>query len=72
MFGLQPMHLIVIVAIALIIFGPSRLPQLGRAIGSSIREFREASTLTQDSIRKGMGEKPGSGSEANKDGAPRA
>jgi sec-independent protein translocase protein TatA len=72
MFGLQPMHLIVILVIALIIFGPSKLPELGRAIGSSIREFREASTLTQDSIRKGVGEKPGSESGANKVGAPKA
>ncbi len=38
----QPMHLIIILAIALIIFGPSRLPQLGEGLGKSIREFKKA------------------------------
>jgi len=54
MFGLQPWHLIVILAVALIIFGPSRLPEIGKAIGSSIREFRDAATTTQDAIRSGV------------------
>jgi sec-independent protein translocase protein TatA len=54
MFGLQPWHLIVILAVALIIFGPSRLPEIGKAIGSSIREFREAATSTQEELRKGL------------------
>ncbi len=58
MFGLQPWHLIVILAVALIVFGPSRLPEVGRAIGSSIREFREAATATQDELRKGLEGKP--------------
>jgi len=38
----QPMHLIIILVIALIIFGPSRLPQLGEGLGKSIREFKKA------------------------------
>ncbi len=54
MFGLQPWHLIAILAVALLIFGPQRLPEIGKAIGSSIREFREAATTAQDEIRKGM------------------
>ena len=66
MFGLQPWHLIVILAVALIIFGPSRLPEIGRAIGSSIREFREAATSAQDELRKGMDEKSTTAPEAAK------
>jgi TatA/E family protein of Tat protein translocase len=66
MFGLQPWHLIVILAVALIIFGPSRLPEIGKAIGSSIREFRDAATGAQDEIRKGMEEKPKSEVDATK------
>ncbi len=54
MFGLQPWHLIAILAVALIIFGPSRLPEIGKAIGSSIREFREAAEGTQRELRKGL------------------
>jgi sec-independent protein translocase protein TatA len=42
MFGLQPTHLIIIVIVALIVFGPSRLPEIGRALGKTIREFQTA------------------------------
>ncbi len=57
MFGLQPWHLIVILAVALIVFGPSRLPEIGRALGKSISEFRDAATGAQEEIRKGLEEK---------------
>ena len=40
--ALQPMHLIIVLAIVLLIFGPGKLPDLGRAIGDSMREFRRA------------------------------
>lgn len=38
----QPLHLIIILAIALIIFGPGKLPELGKGLGNSIREFKKA------------------------------
>jgi sec-independent protein translocase protein TatA len=38
----QPMHLILILIIALIIFGPGKLPELGKGLGKSIREFKKA------------------------------
>jgi sec-independent protein translocase protein TatA len=38
---LQPMHLLVIGFIALLIFGPSKLPELGRGLGQAIRNFKE-------------------------------
>jgi sec-independent protein translocase protein TatA len=45
----QPMHLIIILAIALIIFGPGKLPELGEGLGKSIREFKKAmSDATND------------------------
>jgi len=38
----QPMHLILILVIALVIFGPGKLPELGEGLGKSIREFKKA------------------------------
>ncbi len=38
----QPMHLIIILIIALVIFGPGKLPELGKGLGKSIREFKKA------------------------------
>jgi sec-independent protein translocase protein TatA len=38
----QPMHLLIILVIALIIFGPGKLPELGKGLGKSIREFKNA------------------------------
>lgn len=40
MLGLGPMELVVIVGIALLIFGPRQLPKLGKSLGETIREFR--------------------------------
>jgi sec-independent protein translocase protein TatA len=39
---LSPTHLAVVLAIALIVFGPKRLPELGRAIGHGMRGFKDA------------------------------
>lgn len=38
----QPMHLILILLIALVVFGPGKLPQLGEGLGKSIKEFKKA------------------------------
>ena len=39
---LQPWHLIVVVVIVLVIFGPGKLPMLGKAVGDSVRDFKKA------------------------------
>jgi sec-independent protein translocase protein TatA len=39
---LQPMHLIIILVIVLIIFGPGKLPELGGSIGKAIRGFKQS------------------------------
>jgi sec-independent protein translocase protein TatA len=38
----QPTHLLLVLIIALIFFGPKRLPELGRSLGEGIRGFRES------------------------------
>lgn len=38
----RPGHLLVILAIALLVFGPRNLPQLGAALGKTIKDFKKA------------------------------
>ena len=48
---LSPLHLILILIIALLILGPGKLPDVGAALGKSIREFRKATSDIQDVVR---------------------
>jgi sec-independent protein translocase protein TatA len=53
----QPMHLIVILFIALMVFGPKKLPELGKGLGEAIRGFKK-------SLKEGeSGPPPGAGDE---------
>ena len=38
----QPLHLLVILFIALLVFGPKKLPELGKGLGDGIRSFKDA------------------------------
>ena len=46
----QPMHLMIIAGIALLIFGPKKLPELGKGLGESIRGFKTA-MATRDEVK---------------------
>jgi TatA/E family protein of Tat protein translocase len=48
---LSPLHLILILIIALLILGPGKLPDVGAALGKSIREFRKATSDIQETVR---------------------
>jgi len=54
----QPTHLLFILLIVLIIFGPGKLPELGKGLGKGIREFKDAlrggMEGTKDALRGGM------------------
>ena len=39
---LQPMHLVVILFVALFVFGPKKLPELGKSLGEGIKGFKKA------------------------------
>jgi len=54
----QPMHLLVILVIVLIIFGPGKLPELGNSLGRAIKGFKKAMAEPE--------EKSGNISEAKK------
>jgi sec-independent protein translocase protein TatA len=56
MFGLGISELMVIFVIALVVFGPKRLPALGRSVGRAIAEFKKASQEFKDSVKEEMKE----------------
>ncbi len=50
----QPMHLLLILVIALVVFGPGKLPELGAGLGKGIREFKKALSAGNEEFRKGL------------------
>ena len=56
---MQPMHLLVILFIALLVFGPSKLSELGKGLGQGIRNFKDA-----------VNDDPAKAAAAKKDGPP--
>jgi sec-independent protein translocase protein TatA len=59
----QPMHLLVIFFIALLVFGPKKLPELGKGIGEGIRALK-------DSMKEGSSEPAASTTVEVKSSAP--
>jgi len=55
MFGLGVPELVIILVIALIIFGPKKLPEVGKALGKSIREFKQSADGIKKDIETGVG-----------------
>jgi sec-independent protein translocase protein TatA len=49
--NIGPVELVIILVIALLILGPGKLPDVGAALGKSIREFRKASSDVADATR---------------------
>lgn len=47
----RPQHLLLILGIVLLIFGPGRLPEMGAGIGKGIREFKKAISGEKDKER---------------------
>jgi len=50
MFGIGVPELILILVVGLIVFGPGKLPEMGRTLGKGIREFRKASNALSAAI----------------------
>ena len=46
--NIGPMELIIVLVIVLLIFGPKKLPDLGRSLGSGMREFKDSITGSKD------------------------
>ena len=65
-----PLELVIILVIALLILGPGKLPDVGSALGKSIREFRKASSDLGDSVKIDTSPLPPTPQEAPPASAP--
>lgn len=51
--SLGPLELVIVLVVALVIFGPRRLPDLGRSLGGGLREFKQAIGPSADAQPRG-------------------
>jgi sec-independent protein translocase protein TatA len=58
----QPMHLLIVAGIALLVFGPKKLPELGKGLGESIRGFKSA--MSEKEKPAAPQSEPGAGRES--------
>ena len=64
-----PMELILLLALVLIVFGPGKLPEIGKAVGKGMKEFRRASNDLEETLK---GEVSSAASESASAGKPPA
>lgn len=68
MFGrIGPAELILILGVALIVFGPAKLPELGRSLGQGLREFKKSMKEMQDTVDEALDEQPKTQSAKDKE-----
>lgn len=59
MFGrIGTMELVLILGLVLIIFGPKKLPEIGKSLGKGLREFKQATTEITTEIKDAVNEEP--------------
>lgn len=51
-------ELIVILIIALVVFGPRKLPELGKSLGQGLREFRRSTSAVGEELQRGLDTPP--------------
>ena len=72
MFGISGTELFLIIVFALLIFGPDKLPQMGRTAGRFMREFKRAQDTMESVIRAEMYGTPASDAKSKVASAPTA
>lgn len=68
--ALTPMHLILILAVALLVIGPGKLPETGAALGKAIRQFRDAADGITDEATAPKGIEPPASTEPQAGSSP--
>lgn len=66
MFGIGMGEFILILIVGLIVFGPSKLPEVGRALGKGLREFRKAQAALTATLEESASEPPKQSAPENK------
>jgi sec-independent protein translocase protein TatA len=51
-------HLLMVVAVAVLVFGPKRIPEIGGSIGKAIREFRKSVSAVGEDATSGLSDAP--------------
>jgi sec-independent protein translocase protein TatA len=66
-----PLEILVILIVALVVFGPSKLPQIGRQVGRGFREFRKFQAGLRDDIEDAFREDDEGDNENDEDDEPK-
>lgn len=51
-FGIQPIHILIIIVVAFLLFGAARLPEIGRSLGKTISEFRKGTKEAAEGFKE--------------------
>lgn len=51
-FGIQPIHIVIIVVVAFLLFGATKLPEMGRSLGKTISEFKQGTKEAAEGFRE--------------------
>jgi TatA/E family protein of Tat protein translocase len=51
-FGIQPIHIVIIIAIGFLLFGANKLPEIGRSLGKTISEFRKGTKEATEGFKE--------------------
>ncbi|MCL5673481.1 MAG: TatA/E family twin arginine-targeting protein translocase [Deltaproteobacteria bacterium] len=64
MFGIGTPEIIIIIVVALLVFGPKRLPDIGKSLGKGLREFKKATTEFKDQFNDPANNEDGEGNQS--------
>jgi len=69
-FGVRPWELLILLLVALLLFGPKRVPEMGRSLGRGLREFKDSLTGKDDEPDEVPAELPTSAAAESRDRDP--